>query len=52
MTHLSGTTKQYSLDGAVAYVPFSNIQFDAGVNIGLNRFTPGAQLYAGVSRRF
>jgi hypothetical protein len=47
-----GTQRQYSLDGAIAYVPVSNLQFDAGANIGLNRFTPGIQLYAGVARRF
>ena len=48
----SGTVRQYSLDGAVAYVPVSTLQLDAGLNIGLNRLTPGLQLYAGVARRF
>ena len=47
-----GTVRQYSLDGAIAYVPSSNLQFDAGANIGLNRYTPGSQLYVGVARRF
>ena len=47
-----GTVRQYSLDGAIAYVPSSNLQFDAGANIGLNRYTPGCQLYVGVARRF
>ena len=27
-------------------------EFDAGLNIGLNRDTPAAQAYVGVSRRF
>ena len=48
----SGTIRQYSADGAIAFVPSSNLQFDAGVNIGLNRYTPGVQLYLGVARRF
>ena len=48
----SGTVRQFSADGAVAYVPISNLQFDVGVNLGLNRYTPGVQLYAGVARRF
>ena len=47
-----GTVRQYSVDGAIAYVPSSNLQFDAGANIGLNRYTPGVQIYAGVARRF
>ena len=48
----SGTLRQYSFDGALAYVPSSNLQFDGGVNVGLNRFTPGVQAYVGISRRF
>ena len=48
----SGTVRQYSADGAIAYVPSPSLQFDAGVNIGLNRDTPGVQLYLGVARRF
>jgi hypothetical protein len=47
----SGTVRQYSADGAIAYVPSPNLQFDAGVNIGLNRYSPGVQLYLGVARR-
>lgn len=46
------TVRQYSVDGAIAYVPSSNLQFDAGANVGLNRFTPGVQLYLGIARRF
>jgi hypothetical protein len=48
----SGTVRQYSVDTAIAYAPTSNLQFDAGANIGINRYTPGIQLYAGVARRF
>lgn len=48
----SGTIRQYSFDGALAYVASSNLQFDGGINVGLNRFTPGVQAYIGVSRRF
>ena len=48
----SGTVRQYSFDGALAYVASPNLQFDGGVNLGLNRFTPGVQAYVGVSRRF
>ena len=47
-----GTVRQYSVDGAIAYAASSNLQFDTGVNIGLSRYTPGVQLYAGVARRF
>lgn len=48
----SATVRQYSLDAAIAYAPTTNLQFDAGANIGLNRYTPSIQLYAGVARRF
>ena len=47
-----GTVRQYSFDAAIAYVPLSNLQFDAGANIGLNRYTPQVQLYLGVAKRF
>ena len=47
-----GTVRQYSLDAAIAYVPLYNLQFDAGANIGLNRYTPGVQLYVGLAKRF
>jgi hypothetical protein len=30
----------------------ANLQLDGGANFGLNRATPQAQLYVGVSRRF
>jgi hypothetical protein len=48
------TVTQYSADLGVAWVPPQrpNLQFDGGVNLGLNRVTPGVQAYVGISRRF
>lgn len=48
----SGTVRQYSLDFAVSRLFGKDVQIDAGVNLGLNRVTPGVNLYAGVARRF
>ena len=48
----AGTVRQYSADGAIAYVPSPNLQFDLGANFGLNRITPQIQIYLGVARRF
>lgn len=48
----SGTTRQASADGAVAYLVNNNLQLDAGANFGLNRVTPDAELYGGISVRF
>lgn len=48
----SGTTRQASADGAVAYLLSNDVQLDAGANFGLNRDTPDVELYAGVSKRF
>jgi hypothetical protein len=48
----SGTIRQASADGAVAYLVSSEVQVDAGANLGLNRDTPDVELYAGVSKRF
>jgi hypothetical protein len=45
------TVRQYSADAAVAYLLAPRLQFDLGANFGLNRATPDAQLYAGVSAR-
>lgn len=47
-----GTTRQYSADGAAAYLVRNSVQLDAGANFGLNRNTPDVELYAGVSTRF
>lgn len=48
----AGTGRQYSADVAFAYLPNKNLQLDAGANFGLNRQTPGVELYTGVSVRF
>ncbi len=49
-----GRRTQYSSDFGAAWIPRAqpNLQFDCGVNFGLNRETPPAQIYLGVSRRF
>jgi len=49
-----GTVQQYSFDLAGTWQPpgARDLQFDAGANFGLNRETPAAQLYLGISRRF
>lgn len=50
----SGTVQQYSFDLAATWQPPAtrDLQFDVGANFGLNRETPGAQFYLGVSHRF
>lgn len=48
----SGTGKQVSWDGSVAYLLNKDLQLDAGANFGLNRQTPDVELYTGVSVRF
>jgi hypothetical protein len=48
----AGTVRQYSIDGAVAYLPGKDVQVDAGVNYGLNRNTPGVEIYTGIAFRF
>lgn len=49
-----GTIQQYSFDLAATWQPagMRDLQFDAGANFGLNRETPVAQFYVGVSHRF
>jgi hypothetical protein len=49
-----GEVKQASLDLGAAWIPAkaTNFQLDGGVNLGLNRSTPGAQAYLGISCRF
>lgn len=49
-----GTSRQASADLGAAWIPASdaNLQWDGGVNLGLNSDTPAAQAYIGVSRRF
>jgi hypothetical protein len=48
----SGTARQASWDGSVAYLVSNDLQLDAGANFGLNRQTPDLELYTGVSVRF
>jgi hypothetical protein len=48
----AGTSKQVSADASAAYLVNSELQLDAGANLGLNRETPDVELYAGISRRF
>lgn len=48
----SGTTRQASADGSIAYLLSNDVQLDAGANIGLNRVTPDVELYGGFSVRF
>ncbi len=48
------TRTQVSADLGAAFIPVqaSNWQWDGGVNFGLNRQTPAAQVYLGLSHRF
>ena len=48
----AGTVRQYSADGAVAYLLGDSVQLDAGANFGLTRDTPDVDLYEGMSKRF
>lgn len=48
----AGTVAQYSADFALAWLVRPMLQLDVGGNFGLNRATPDAQLYLGVSTRF
>ena len=48
----AGTVRQYSADAAIAYGVTNYLQLDAGLNFGLNRYTPGVQAYVGVSQKF
>lgn len=48
----TGTMRQFSADAAVAYGVTPHLQLDAGLNFGLNKYTPGVQAYIGVSQKF
>jgi hypothetical protein len=48
----AGTVRQYSIDGAAAYLLSKDVQLDAGANFGLNRNTPDVELYSGIAFRF
>ena len=46
-----GASSQYSFDLDAAWLLNASWQLDGGVNLGLNRNAPGAELYAGISTR-
>ncbi|WP_304177027.1 transporter [Phenylobacterium aquaticum] len=50
----AGRTTQASFDLSAAWVPQSlpNLQFDVGLNAGLNPDTPDLEAYCGLARRF
>ena len=48
----TGTVRQATADVAVSYLVSQRLQLDAGVNVGLNRATPGSEVYLGVSQKF
>jgi len=50
----TGTVDQGSFDLGAAWIPpkAPTFQLDGGVNLGLDRATPGVQAYVGVSHRF
>ena len=48
----SGTERQASADVAASWLASKRVQLDVGANFGLNRATPDADLYLGVSRLF
>jgi hypothetical protein len=48
----TGTVRQASADGSIAYLASDSLQLDAGANFGLNRQTPDVEVYGGVSKRF
>jgi hypothetical protein len=48
----AGTIHQYSADFALAWLVHPKLQIDLGGNFGLNRQTPDAQVYLGLSTRF
>ncbi|WP_293366680.1 hypothetical protein [Phenylobacterium sp.] len=49
---LQAPTYQASADFTAAQMVGENTQLDAGVHFGLNRQTPDAEAYVGVSHRF
>lgn len=48
----AGTVRQATADAAIAYLVNTNLQLDAGTNVGLNRDTPDVEAYTGISVRF
>ncbi len=48
----AGSQRQASFDLGAAWLLSTDLQLDGGVNLGLNRLTPGLQAYLGLSQRF
>ena len=50
----TGAVTQASFDLGLSWIPIKdhNLQLDGGLNLGLNRATPGLEGYVGISRRF
>jgi len=48
----AGTIRRASADLTAAFAIGKSLQLDAGANLGLNRATPKAEIYAGIARRF
>ena len=48
----TGSQRQVSFDLGAAWLLSPSLQLDGGVNLGLNRLTPGVQAYLGISQRF
>jgi hypothetical protein len=48
----AGTTRQTSFDVALAWLAQRELQFDIGLNVGLNAATPRLQIYNGVTYKF
>jgi hypothetical protein len=48
----AGSQRQVSFDLGAAWLLSAALQLDGGVNLGLNKLTPGMQAYLGISQRF
>lgn len=50
----AGSSSQYSVDFAATWQPpdTKDLQFDVGLNLGLNNNTPNTQAYVGISKRW
>ncbi len=48
----SGSTRQTSLDVGLAWLARRDLQFDVGINRGLNAATPRIQAYVGIAKRY
>ena len=48
----AGSTRQASLDVGLAWLASRDLQFDVGINRGLNAATPRIQAYLGIAKRY